>query len=216
MLDALLARALYNKTGNIEAAHTEIPLLNTDGLWHGSISTMVGYRSRSAGATGGDPVVPQLIHFTKGFSITRDVHTLRGAFERYDPSRGPYNNYSDISKYKTHHDVYNSYAATRILFDGFGDGEKCADLINNYITFIGKKHSHGFGEIAFIDLEQTEDDVSVVNDGTAARNIPTTHASRYYNNPRGLQIKNRWKPPYWQGEEVDCICPPTLVPVKTL
>lgn len=216
MLDALIARALYNKTGSIETAHTAIPLLNTDGLWHGSSSTMLGSRRRAAGATGGNPVVPQPIHFNRGFSVVRDAHKWRGIFEKYDPSKGPYNNSSDLSQFKTRNDVYVSYTASHLSFDGCGDGEVCRDLITQYMPFVGKKHTHGFGEVAFIDLEQTEEDVSVVNNGIAARNIPIQHASRYFNNPRGLLIKNRWKPPYWEGEEVDCVCTPALVPVKTL
>ena len=35
-LDALLAAIIFDDCGDIDKAHSDIPLKNTDGLWHGS------------------------------------------------------------------------------------------------------------------------------------------------------------------------------------
>ena len=35
-LDALLAALIFDQGGDLEKAHADIPLMNTNGLWHGS------------------------------------------------------------------------------------------------------------------------------------------------------------------------------------
>ncbi len=219
MLDSLLAAAIYHKTGSIDIAHSAIPLHSTEGLWHGSCGTLLGSRRRAAGAGGGDPVAPQPVQFIRSFSLVRDAHRLNGLFESFHASKGPFNKESgadsDLSSFKSRRDIYTSYSASRMTFDGYGDGEACRDLIAAYISFVGKKHTQGYGEVASVDLDQTEEDVSVVAHGIASRNIPLDYATRF-NNPRGLVMDNRWKPPYWEGEKVKCVCPLDLVPVKIL
>lgn len=219
MLDSILAAAIFRQTNSVDLAHSIIPLKNTEGLWHGSGSTLIGVRRRIAGVGGGDPVLPQSFTFVRSLSLVRDAQNWVGIFQRYDESKGPYNRSygkdSDLSCYKPRMDTYTAYTATRVEFDGFGDGEACRDLLAEHIHFIGAKSSYGHGEISYIDLEQTEEDVSIVNDGYAARNIPLSQASNF-GNPRGLTMTRPWKPRYWGGEAVKCVCQPSLVPVKIL
>ena len=54
-----------------------------------------------------------------------------------------------------------------------GDMERIKYLLENYIFYLGKKPSQGYGEVRFWEFEEIEDDISVLNkENKNMRNIP--------------------------------------------
>ena len=127
-LDGLLAAIRFDETGNIEVAHSELPLTNTDGLWHASAAIY-------------EPMDKARAVFIAGF---RPGHSI-------DPDLIKKNKHGELhKKFDTSlTNVMNSYpaiTAPTITWYAQGDGERIMQMLER-VQFIGKRRTSGFGEV---------------------------------------------------------------------
>lgn len=80
-----------------------------------------------------------------------------------DTARGEFKNYHNSIIYRT---------SSKIVFFARGDKEKISQLLNNYIFYIGKKSSQGFGAIKKWIVEEIENDYSIIKDKLPMRFLP--------------------------------------------
>lgn len=162
-LDSLLSAAVANATGKIEEATIpEIPLVREFDVFHGSSCHYPRRHvhdkvSRVMALRGSADLSPEL------FAPNR----RGGDYGPIDTKRGDY---------KFNMDGYPAIAADEVYFWGFGDGERCADLIRNYVMGIGLRVNAGAGQIGAVRVEYNMlgDDYSwVTHRGTPARPLPT-------------------------------------------
>ena len=189
-LDAVLAAAIFRETGDVEAAHTKIPLANTKGVWHGSCVQLgrghvvdIGYKSGFRGRDW-DPAL---------FTDQR-----RNGRVRVKVGGGPY---------MPSIDTYRGWAG-EVGFAGFGDLAEVKRLLEA-LPGIGRKARHGHGEIASLEVERLDQDCSVAREGAAQRPVPIDLCKPFGIdlNERTPRDRVRWAPPYWSGEAVECAVP---------
>ena len=133
-----------------------------------------------------------------------DIVKFRGkGKQRIDIGSGHYKNYHMplvIKSYKT------------ITFYVRGDMEETKRLLENYIFYLGKKGSQGYGQIRKWGFNETDEDWSVWKDGKPMRPIP---AKEYAGNLEALTKtigavnirRHPVIPPYWRPETEMCVMP---------
>jgi CRISPR type IV-associated protein Csf3 len=181
-LDALLAAIIFDDCGDIDKAHSDIPLKNTDGLWHGSAGFLepiaIGKQVFVANLRAMHDLEPDMI----AKNSQGRVHRRIGATRRGD--YGP---------------VLNSYqiiTAEVITWYGEGDIDKVKELIST-ISFIGKRRANGFGEIESIDLEESDLDGVLGYTNEPLRPIPE---SLFQGDTSSLRADAAWRPAYWHPD----------------
>ena len=213
LLDSLLAAAMYSEVGDVAQAIEKIPLDRTEGVWHGSAAEFIALRPSSGGGTA-RPITKQQVTFVSGVNPVRDHESMDGVFLYYNPSRGPYNK-TGAMDYKASMEQYQMWSVPRIVFYGRGDKDACRDLAEAFLPFLGKKSSQGFGEVSSVTVDAMNDDHSIVRDGDIMRPVPVSLSDRF-GNPDGLLRHMRWRPPYFSGETVQCVCPVEVHNVKIM
>jgi len=116
--------------------------------------------------------------------------------ERVDIGSGFYKNYHMpvvIQSYKT------------ITFYVRGDMEEVKRLLENYIFYLGKKGSQGFGQVGKWEFEEIEEDWSIWKDGKLMRPIPAEECKGKIEEMMMKQIpiyarQHPILPPYWRKE----------------
>ncbi len=104
------------------------------------------------------------------------------------------------------HDVINlTYypASSCTAYFGAADPDRLKQLFADHFTALGKKRAIGFGQVREIEWTELENDLSLVDDGTAMRPIPSNK----------LEAADRteyisWRPPYWADENHTECAPP--------
>ena len=199
-LDALLAVALYRQHRDLTIAHTQIPLNNSYGVWHGSC----------------------LIHY--GDFIHNRDHNICSTLQRdidpylYAPTGedGSYQKTAFKFEEKQHDvrsraDRYETIASEGVFFYGHGDGEQCRTLIKKNIFGIGKKTNQGHGAIGRVHITPIEEDLSLHNEkGEPMRPIPNEIWHQLPNRKKSYSRRDvtGWKPPYWEpSHRADCVVP---------
>jgi len=166
-LDALLAAALYERTGNFQKAHAEIPLDTSNRVHHGSVGFLV--------TRNGEFPAQRSMTWPKRMSLAQgDIsfqHTMPGkkSDRAFELSRGPF---------KIVQSRYTYIMADAIRFAGCGDLEAVQELLGEHggqplISGIGKKRHQGYGMVRKVLYERISDDISLVNkEGAPMRPIP--------------------------------------------
>lgn len=133
-----------------------------------------------------------------------DIVKFRGkGKQRVDIGSGHYKNYHMplvLKSYKT------------ITFYVRGDMQEVQRLLENYIFYLGKKGSQGYGQILKWEFEEITEDWSIWKDEKPMRPIP---AKEYAGNLEALTktigIVNIRRhpviPPYWRTETEMCVMP---------
>lgn len=184
-LDAILAAALYRLDGDLDGAHSKIPLSRTDGVWHGS-----------------------QVEFLDG-----EFHEIpfisRLARRDFDPS-----NYSGAANRKGKIRVFTGggiYGAQlrklrsfigSIAFDGCGDVDQVRMLIES-LSGIGKNVRQGMGRLRAedIDIELLDSDQSLAIGGVPSRPVPVEVWESWHQTAAGQSTDLvGWKPPYWRDD----------------
>lgn len=94
--------------------------------------------------------------------------------------------------------VLKSYS--RIEFYVRGNLEEVERLLNNYIFYLGKKGSQGYGQVRKWEFEEIEEDWSLWENGKPMRPIPAKECIYYIeNNNYNLQTYSTI-PPYWRDD----------------
>ena len=196
-LDGLLSAAIYNATGMTGDENAAlIPLESDYGVFKGS-SLFVGgeYRHRAVGR----------IMALKGDSdMNVNAFSPNGRGGRYtfiDSQRDAY-------KYNMSH--YQGIQAETVEFYGFGDAEKCRDLIQNFIFGIGKRANSGAGQIGEITIHYLDWDQSYIReDGQPARPLPLEMwESLGGGDVPWARIPVRF--PYWESLGVEAVFPTNM------
>lgn len=181
-LDGLLAAILFDESGDVEHAHSSIPLKNTDGLWHGSAAI---YEPQSMGKQ----------VFVANLRAMHDLEidlVARNAVGKTHKSLG-------LSRRRDFGAVLNSYQTITteiITWYGEGDIAKIKDLMST-ISFIGKRRANGFGEIESIDIKESDLDGVLGYINEPLRPIPE---SLFQGDKSSLRADAAWRPAYWHPD----------------
>jgi len=123
--------------------------------------------------------------------------------ERVDIGSGFYKNYHMpvvIKSYKT------------ITFYVRGNMEEVKRLLENYIFYLGKKGSQGFGQVKKWEFEEIEADWSICRDGKLMRPVPEKECKEKIEEMVRKEIPANVRqhpilPPYWRKETELCLMP---------
>jgi hypothetical protein len=194
-LDALLAYRIFERTGDVDAAHRDIPLACSQGLWHAS----------SAMFEGGQPINVSLI------ASLRAHHDLSPGDVAVSPRTGrhPTMGLTRTREYGNVQNRIDGYASIAVWWFASGDIDACRKLLDG-IGFLGKKNTAGFGEVALLEIEPAATTDGLLSpDLQPLRPIP----ARLYNGDAGaIQAEAAWRPPYWRiGSRERCFVPDTCV-----
>lgn len=193
-LDAVLAAAMYQLTGDLELAHSKLPLAQTDGVWHAStIDFLAGEHSKQ-------PYVAKLAH--SDFDPTGySGETNRKGRIRINIGGGYLS--PQLRKLPT-------FIGT-VAFEGNGDIDQVGELLES-LPGLGKNVRQGLGRMAMIEVTGTSQDRSVVSEpGVPARPVPVPVWEAWGNSADSVATDVvGWSPPYWKEEQhVLCAVPTT-------
>lgn len=189
-LDALLAAVLFDRYGDLDRAHSEIPLRNVQGLWHGSAAfvekTDVGRIAFVANLRAMHDLDAALIAKNKAGRVHRAIGLKRR---------------SDFGA------VMNSYklfAAPHISWYATGDAEKVEALLHG-IEFIGKRRASGYGQVSGVRIEKDDLDGVIGHFGEPLRPVPV---EMFNGAGTSLRADAGWRPAYWHPlNRVICFVP---------
>jgi hypothetical protein len=185
-LDGLLAAIRFEETGDIEIAHSDLPLCQTDGLWHASAALYEAMdKGRAvfiAGLRPGHSLDPDLIRKNKLGQLHR----------KFD---------------STFTNVMNAYpviTAPTITWYAEGDAKRITRMLEP-VNFIGKRRASGYGEIRRWVVEPDELDGVVGPFGEPLRPVPV---DMFKGDRSGPILDAAWRPAYWNVENrTPCFAP---------
>jgi len=192
-LDALLAAILFDEHGDLERAHSEIPLQCTEGLWHASAAI---YEKQDVGR----------IAFVANL---RAMHDLDADLLAKGP-KGAVHRRIGLARRQEYGAVMRNYlqvSLDRVSWYGQGDVEKVERLISG-IQFVGKRRASGFGEIASFKVEPGDLNGLLGPFGEPLRPIPE---ALFKGDTSSLRADAAWRPAYWHPENrAICFVPDPL------
>ena len=178
-LDALLAALIFEQSGDLEKAHADIPLKNTNGLWHASAAIIEKIDTEKKGFVAnlhaGHDLDPDLVFKNKNGNVHRAV----GLTRRQDYGA-----------------VFNSYrmsTATEITWYATGDRGQIQLLLSE-VEFIGKRRASGFGQVSNLVIEESEIDGVSGLFGEPLRPVPV---DMFNGDKSSLRADAAWRPAYW-------------------
>lgn len=192
-LDGILAAAHYRFHGDLAAAHADLPLRETAGVWHGSTVLFE------------EPLQP--------VNITR-VAVLRGAgdlgADAFAPT-GPQGRYLNLStangRYKGRMDSHTAYLAPQVHFLGCGDLSAVLALLAD-LPGLGAHARRGWGRISALEGHALAVDASWSLDGAAMRPVPVDLWQQVIGSPPlhlGYEVA---RPPYYETHRAEpCVLP---------
>jgi len=181
-LDALLAAILFDEHGDLERAHSEIPLQCTEGLWHASAAI---YEKQDSG------------RFAFVANL-RAMHDLELGLIAQNAQGKPHRSLG-LTRRRDFGAVMNSYrvfSAESISWYGQGDTNRIEGLLSG-LHFIGKRRANGFGEVAGYSIEPAELNGLLGPFDEPLRPIPE---ALFKGDTTSLRADAAWKPAYWHPE----------------
>lgn len=178
-LDGLLAALIFEQSGDLEKAHANIPLKNTNGLWHGSAAFFEKIDTEKKGFVanlhaGHDLDLDLVLKNKNG-----NVHKAIGLTRRRD--------------YGAVLNSYRMYTATEITWYATGHREQIQSLLSE-VEFIGKRRASGFGQVANLVIEDSDNDGVVGLFGEPLRPVPL---EMFSGDKSSLRADAAWRPAYW-------------------
>lgn len=181
-LDALLAAIIFEESGSLEAAHADIPLRNTTGLWHGSAALFeaveVGRQAFVANLRASHDLDPDLVAKNK----KGEIHTRLSLMRRREFGA-----------------VMNGYpylVAESVTWYAEGDAAKVEALLSR-VQFIGKRRASGFGEVQGLEISPADSDGVVGLLGEPLRPVPM---DLFTGDKTAVRGDAAWRPAYWRPE----------------
>lgn len=178
-LDALLAALIFDQTGDLEQAHSAIPLQATEGLWHGSAAIVEKLDSGR-------------ISFVASLRATHDLQLDDIAKNR----QGNTHTSMGLTRRREFGAVMNSYGlctAARVTWYGQGKVDEVERLLTE-VSFIGKRRASGFGQVTGLHIEADELDGITGLFGEPLRPVPV---ALFKGDPTALRADAAWRPAYW-------------------
>lgn len=200
-LDALLAAARFNQTGDIQEM-LDIPLSCTDGVFHGSCPSIL------------EPMGSALRATTRIFISTlraTDLSLPNVQFpSEIDPKRGTYQ--SQMTKHTAYSVPGGGGTSATLVFYGRGDPEHVHQLLSEFLLGVGKCAARGMGEIAQIgDPVDLNEDLSLKIGDQPMRPIPLATWIRMGGPGDVNQGFAAWRPPYYAAAKDLCALPSVLL-----
>lgn len=181
-LDALLGSLLFERSGNVEAAHDAIPLANTDGLFHASAAVIEPCPSRRvsfvANLRADHALDPDLLPKKKSGELYRKI----GRTRRQD--------------FGAVMNGYRAFDAPQVTWYAEGCGEAVERLLEE-ARFIGKRRASGFGEVARLSVRPGDYDGILGPFGDPLRPVPV---AMFRGDAGALKVDAAWRPAYWLPE----------------
>lgn len=181
-LDALLAAILFDSGASVDEAHAQIPLRNTQGLWHGSAAIYetveVGRQAFVANLRANHDLDPDLVAKNK----QGQIHTKLS-----------------LSRRREFGAVMNGYqylVTEAITWYGDGDAVQVEKLLGS-VRFVGKRRASGFGEVKSIELRESESNGVVSPFGEPLRPVPL---ELFTGDKGSIRGDAAWRPAYWRPE----------------
>jgi hypothetical protein len=179
-LDALLAALLFDRLGDVEAAHAGIPLHNTNGLLHASAAI---YETIEEGST----------TFVASLRAQHDLDPdlIRKNREGTAPHRA-----IATKRERDFGNVLNTYrrvVTPEVNWYAEGDAEAVRKLLAD-AHFIGKRRASGYGEVERWDLEEDDLDGVTGHFGEPLRPVPT---DMFTGDQSAVRADAAWRPAYW-------------------
>lgn len=192
-LDGLLAGVLFSRLQDLDRALADIPLKQTEGVFHGSAAFLEGTSGMG--------------NFTVGSSL--QVNRLDP--EMIQPNKN--GKYPTVSlahgEFRNRQSHYVSHTAKGVMFGGCGDVERVRALLQE-VDGLGAKRSSGWGEVITVEVDEVDVDDPhyglMLTDATPARPVPVDVWADIGGGdaPRGFE---RFAPPYIYGDAVLCALP---------
>ena len=181
-LDALLAAIIFDQYGDVDRAHSEIPLKNSDSLWHGSAAVYehiaIGKQVFVANLRAMHDLDIELIARNK----LGKTHKALGLGRRRD--------------FGAVLNAYRILTIDEITWYGEGDVDTVSDLISR-INFLGKRHANGYGEIDSFSIDDSDLDGLTDHMNQPLRPIPE---DLFKGDINSLRADTAWKPAYWHPD----------------
>lgn len=178
-LDALLAALIYEATNDLEQAHSQIPLKNTQGLWHGSAAIF-------------EPWDTQRVSFVANLRASHDLDIDLVAQNK----QGQPHTKLGLTRRREFGAVMNSYRAIAtpdVTWYAQGDTAQVERLLSG-VSFIGKRRASGFGQVTGMRMEPDELDGVVGPFGDPLRPVPI---DLFAGSGTSLKADAAWRPAYW-------------------
>ena len=190
--DSLLAALLFDRLGDPEKAHAQIPIKQIDGLFNASAAVFEPSKQRPVNLAGS----------------LRARHDLPDSLLKKNRAGTAVHHTISEKRRRDYGNVFSSYTAFEVktvTWHCVGDYEAIADLLRD-ADFIGKKRTAGFGQVAAWDWSESEGDGLTTADGKPMRPIPFD----MFEGDRSLPVQDAaWKPAYWDpANRAPCFAPP--------
>lgn len=180
-LDALLAAVLFERSGDVDAAHEAVPLARSGGLFHASAAILEPWDSRPvsfvANLRADHSLDPDLLKRERG-----KVHRKIGRKARRD--------------FGAVMNRYAAVAAPEAVWYAEGDAEAAERLLQG-VGFIGKRRASGFGEVSRWSFAESDSDGIAGPFGEPLRPVP---AEMFAGDTDALKVEAAWRPAYWSPE----------------
>jgi CRISPR type IV-associated protein Csf3 len=178
-LDALLAALIFEATGDLQKAHHEIPLQQTQGVWHGSAANLTLWHEGRAGFVANLRASHDLDLNLIAQNKQGNTHAKLGLTRRRD--------------YGAVMNSYKTYSASEIAWYGQGDAQAVEQWLRQ-VHFIGKRRASGFGQVQSLRIEPDELDGVTGFFGEPLRPVPV---ELFKGDPHALKADAAWRPAYW-------------------
>ena len=197
-LDGLLAAQTFERTGDHETAHLDLPLAQVEDLWQASEILLEGPALEQA-----RPYVLRPAWEDFEFGNFKDG---RGQTMRRIVARGAF---------KPALDAYQAFAVRRGYAFGVGDVDAVRDLLANLKTIGKKGRAAGHGKVAGVEVEAVQDapDLLGLTDfvGDPARAIPLDSWRKVSNREPNNIEPARPHLPRWATPTVLCAKPASYI-----
>jgi len=178
-LDALLAGIIFDQTGDIEKAHSQIPLANSHGLWHGSAAIVEKTDMGRTAFVANLRAMHDLDHELIAKNKYGKVHRAIGLTRRSD--------------FGAVMNSYKSFSAPEITWYATGDAAKVEALLSA-VEFIGKRRASGYGQVVGLRIEDGDLDGITGHFGEPLRPVPV---ELFSGDKTALKADTAWRPAYW-------------------
>ena len=180
--DSLLGALLFERLGEVEAAHNAIPLADTDGLFHASAAVFGPCLSRRvafvANLRADHALDPDLLRKNRQGRVYRKI----GRTRRQD--------------FGAVMNGYTAFDAPEATWYAEGCGEAVERLLED-APFIGKRRASGFGEVLRWRVRPGDHDGVVGPFGDPLRPVPVP---MFRGDANALKVDAAWRPAYWLPE----------------
>lgn len=191
-LDALLASQLFERTGDVERAHADIPLACRHGLWSGSAALF-------------EDAKPVQVKFVAGLRAQHDL----------DPAligrgRGGVMQAIGSKRRREFGNILSQYPARQVRavwWFGQGSPDAVRSLLDD-VKFVGKKHAQGYGEVVHIDVDVAKCDGIKDGAGYPLRPVPV---ALWQGKKDAVRDAETWRPAYFDlSGRALCVVPESV------